>query len=451
MTARGLLIRVATSVGAVAVLTLVNPADFGLLAVVRSIGTGIGQLAELGMTTPFLSQQEDPTREDYASLAGIEFAIVLAILATALLWPHSTTVFGTLDPKWRGWLLTLIAAELGVPFATGARIRLERDLQYKRIAFIEVSSMVVHTTILVGSLLAGKFAVGIFAAQIAICLYVSTAYWVSSPGPFPSWHVGRALHRVKVSAGYTVAAILSTGREQAPQVIVAALFDLPTAGAWAFAVRLASFLQFSYEGFARVAIPAAAKLWPDRTALRGLATRTLLGVTVVAVPVATLAVFSLPVVPMFWPQWRLAIPVAQFYVAGDALVGAFAASLAPVALAIFRWRALVIEHSIPFLVSCVGFVLLWRSGTGTLQYVAIATHVAAIVALLIVTEASVLPKWDPSLNRLFLAVSSSALIYIASRALGFTAIPNAIAASAMLIAWMGRPWLVQSGYLQPTE
>lgn len=445
MTVRGLLIRVATACGGLAVISMVTPAEFGLLAIVRAVTAALEQGTELGLVWPLLRQREHPTRDEYASLAGAQLLIVLAVIGAAALWRPAGTVFHTLDARWRSWLLGMLAAMITIPLGTGARVRLERELRYTRIAFAEVSAMLLHTLVLIGFLLAGQFAIGIFVAQMAITLYLNGLLYASSPGPLPTWHVGRALKQVQSCAGYTVAYLVFVAREQAPPLLVAALFGLRAAGTWAFALRLAKFVQFAHEGFARIAVPAAARLAPDRLALRQLATQSLTGAAVVAIPAAFLVAFALPAVPLFWPQWALAVPLAIIYVLCDATVGVLAAGLAPIALALRGWRAILIEHAVPLLIALGGLILLWRLGRDALQFIVIPVSVGATAALFAITDAEVWPAWQSEYTRLVAALASGLIVYIASRALGLHPVVTAAAGSTALGLWLWPQWLTEAG------
>ena len=330
-----------------------------------------------------------------------------------------------------------------IPLGTGARVRLERELRYTRIAFAEVSSLLVHTVVLIGFLLAGHFVAGVFVAQMAITLYLNGVLYASSPGPLPTWHVGRALRRVKSSAGYSVAYLMYVVREYLPPLMVAALFGLRAAGIWAFAARLGKLLQFAHDGFARVALPAAARLVADRSALRRLAADSLAGASIVAIPLAALVVFALPAVPIFWPQWATAVPLAQIYVPCDVTAGVFAAGLAPIALALRGWRAVLIEHAAPFLVACAALLLLRGLGSDTMQYAVVPIFLAALAALFFITDATIRPAWNREFTRLAVSLASGFAVYGIGRIIGLPPIVTAAAASAVLMLWLWPQWLYQ--------
>ena len=436
MTVRGLLVRFASAGGAVVVLSLVTPAEFGLLAVVRSLTTIVEQGTELGLVWPLLRQRDEPTREEYGALAGAQVLLLMAVLAIAAVWLPAET---------RWWLLAVVTAMFTITLGTGARIRLERELRYSRIAIAEVSGLLLHTTVLIAFLMAGKFRIGVFVAQIAITLYLNCFLYASSPGPLPTLHVSRLLRMVKSSAGYTMAFLVMVAREQAPALIVAALFGLQAAGTWAFAARLGKFLQFTYEGFARVGVPAAARLAPDRSALRQLAAESLTGAALGAIPAAAIVVFGLPAVPLIWPQWTTAVPLAQIYVPSEAIAGVMAAALGPIALALFGWRAVLIEHAVPLLIACTSFVFLWYLGLNALEDAAIAVQIGAVAALIAITDAKVRPAWNREMTRIGMAVASGLAVYVVGRFVGLQPAIIAVAASAILAAWLWRPWMDYMG------
>jgi O-antigen/teichoic acid export membrane protein len=435
LTLRGLLIRAIAAAAGLALLALVSPAQLGLLAVVRGAAATVEQCAELGLTWPLLRQRTEPTREEYAALAGAQLLLVLAVAALAWAWPSASTAFGALDSRWRPWMLATLGAMIVLPLGTGARVRLERQLRYRRLALLEVSAVLAHAALVLGFTLAGRFGSGVFVAQILLGLYLNLGLYLSAPGPLPSLAGVSLLRRLRSSAGFSAAYLVYAVREQTTPLVVAALLGLRVAGIWAFSVRLGECAQFAYEGFARVGTPAAARLAGDAAALRRLAAASLEGAAALALPAATILTVSLPVVASLWPRWAEATHLAQVYVPCVTLAGVAAAALGPVALIRRGWTAVFAEHLVPLAVSWAGFGLLRALGRDELAWVVVATALSAIAVLMAVTGKEALPAWSRDLTRAAAASGSGFAIYFVARGLGCSSLATAVLASGGVVAW----------------
>lgn len=435
LTLRGLAIRGLGVVAGLILLSLVTPAEFGLLAVVRSAATVVEQGAELGLALPLLRSPDDPSREEYAGLAGIQLLVIVIVLVVALVVPDAATL-GVLDASWRPWALALLASMLVIPFGTGARIRLERSLRYVTVTYIETSAVLVHSCLVLGFTVAGRFLEGVFVAQIAYFLYLYGWYYVCSPGPRPLLRARLVLARLRTSGGFSVAYVGAVAKEHGIPLLVAALFGVGAAGLWAFAAKLGHMVQFAYEGFARVAVPAAAKVAGDPSALRRLVTTGLTRAGSLAIPVAFCAVVGLPVVPWLWPQWRDAVPLAQVFVPCVAISGVAAAALAPVALARRGARPLVIENLVPLAVLAGGLLLLALAGRENLSPAVIASHATAVALLPFLAGFDVLPKWRREFATILAAVATGLALLMLGRLLDWHVLAIGVVASAGILVWV---------------
>lgn len=440
LTLRGLLIRILSAGAGLVLLALVTPTQLGFLAIVRGSAATLEQCLELGLAWPLLRQRQEPTREEFGALAGVQLLLLTLAVAAfapfAALWPHTPTALAALDRAWRPWVAATLASMLVIPLGTGARLRLERQLRFGRLALIEVSATLLHTAVVLGFAIVGRFPLGVFAAQILLVLYMNVSLYLAAPGPFPSLRTGPLLHRLRSSAGFSAAYLAYAAREQATPLVVAALFGLRTAGIWAFSMRLGLLVQFAYEGFARVAVPAAARLAGDREALRRLVAEGLEGAAALAVPVAVVLAAWLPVIALGWPQWTSAIPLAQVYVPSVTIAGVAAAALAPAALALRGWPAIAAEHLVPLSVSWAGLLLLRSLVSDDLALVVAATQLSAITVLVAVTGSDVLPRWTRSLTRVASSAVTGATVYFVAGWLGFSPVATAVLTSGGVLLWL---------------
>jgi hypothetical protein len=127
-------------------------------------------------------------------------------------------------------------------------------------------------------------------------------------------------------------------------VVIGKLFGLGTAGLWAVAIRIGQFLQIILDGYVRAGAPVAGRIAETPGALRRFATAMLKQAASVAYPVTGLLFAWLPVLGIWFAQWRPAVDVARTYVLALGLLGVIQASAWPVAVALLGARtALVAE------------------------------------------------------------------------------------------------------------
>src|SRR5262249_59973733 len=104
-----------------------------------------------------------------------------------------------------------------------------------------------------------------------------------------------------------------------------------------------------------------------------------------------------PVIGLLCPGWRPAVPVAQLYALGFGLAGLVSASLVPGAVALAGARVVVGEQIAPMAVSWLGFLLLAVLRRPEIGWVILPMHAALVIALWLLTDRSIRPRWQPEL------------------------------------------------------
>ena len=155
MVLRGVAVGATGFVTGVLLLAFVTPLEYGVFAVVRGIVGIVEGTVEHALGFGLLCRREEPAREDYASLAGAQLSLLLGVLVVAFVWPAAALGFGAIDPGWSPWVLATLAVMLVLPWASGARIRLERRLSYSRLAVLDVSGVGLHGGLMLGAACAG--------------------------------------------------------------------------------------------------------------------------------------------------------------------------------------------------------------------------------------------------------------------------------------------------------
>lgn len=439
LTVRGFGMR-AVSVGSnLALIALVTPVDLGLLAVIRGITALAGNTTDLGFGWALLRRSRAPSREEYAALTGLQLALVVALLGLVLIWPGTLTAFGAVPPAWRTWTLVVLATALLVPFGTGAKIRIERELDYRKVAFHDVTSVLLINLVLLGSAIAKHFSLGVFLATGGSIVYSNLLLWFWAPGPPPTFRLAAWKALAREFAGFSAGHVSYVLYSSVTPIVVASLFGLATAGIWSFAVRLGNLLQVSFEGYRRAAVPAAALLTQSRENLRRLVEDSLLGAARLTVPLVAGLFAALPAIGHFWPKWRPAVPTAQLYILGFGLSGLLSASLVPAAVALRGARVVIGEQAVPIVVGWLGFLALSLLNLDAIAYVILPMHLALAIALWTLADPSVRPRWLPGLGRLGVALGVAVVITLIGQVTDTAPVGMAIAAAVGFAAiwWTG--------------
>ena len=431
-TARGVAMRLVSVASNLLLVALVAPADLGLVAVVRGVTGVVAYGTELGFAGALVRHRREPSREEYAALAGLQGVILLAALAAAWAFPALSLGAGTLDPRWRPWMLATMATMAFVPLGTGARVRLERALDYRRLAFLDVTSVLVQNVGLLAAAFSGHFAEGVFVVQAFAFLYQYGLAAVWSPGPRPTLRARGLGALVRESAAFSVAACLDIARAYATPVLVAALFGLPVAGVWAFADRVGQVLKLAFEGFRRAGVPIAPRLAHDRAALRRLAGEMVTGAARLTAPAAAGAIALLPAVALVAPKWAPAVGTAQLWVLCLAVAGVANAALEPVAVAVYGPTVALAEQGAAAAAAWISLALVAAGGSHAVWAAVAPMHLASLLVVLGWTaRGGMRPRWTPELTRLAGALAAAAA---ATVALGVAGAPPAARVAGALAA-----------------
>ncbi|HWA14884.1 MAG TPA: oligosaccharide flippase family protein, partial [Gemmatimonadales bacterium] len=437
LTARGAVMRVVSILSNLALFALVTPADFGLLAVVRGITALAGNTTDLGFAWALIRREHSPSRGEYGALNGIQLAGTLAILALVVARPSIVTTFGALDPGWRWWMLATLACTVVVPFGVSAKIRIERAMDYRKVAFYDVSSVLLLNLSLLGFALAGKFAIGVFIATGGTMLYSNLLLCFWSPGPGPSFRLAQWKRLFRELAGFSAGHVGYLLYTSATPIVVAHFFGLSGAGIWSFATRLGNIIQMAFEGFRRATVPAASRLVRLPEQMRSLVENSLLGSARFTIPMVAAMVAGLPVIGYLWPRWEPAVLVGQLYVIGFGLTGTFCASLVPAAVAMKGSAVAIAEQGIPVLIGWSGFALLALLGSQELAWVVIPMHLITAIVLWQVTDAVVRPRWNAEIGGLLVGLVLVTLLTVAGQILAWPVLFTPVVAGVVFLAvWL---------------
>ena len=310
-----------------ALVRLVDPSAFGLMALAWTVLFVIDAIQESGVGSAFVYRRDDiecaaASAAVFATLSGLGLAVgcfLAAPLAAHLFHaPKLTDVLRVLS------LMLVIRGASVVPAAI-----LERELDFRRRAGAELLATVVQVPVSVGLAVAGAGVWALVAGPLASSLTATVMYWRLVPWrPSPrlaNWKVLRELF------GYgrfvTLSNLLVVANNTIDNIIVGRLLGTTQLGFYSVTFRLAT-LPDDVIGYivGRVMFPVYSRLQDDRPTFSRVYLENLQRIALLALPVSVaLIVAAEPIVlGLLGERWRAVVTPLRI-LGVYALVRAFAA------------------------------------------------------------------------------------------------------------------------------
>jgi O-antigen/teichoic acid export membrane protein len=311
--------------GTLVVTRLIGPTDYGLYAGALAAVAFLGIVAQMGVGVYVIRLEEEPTKEIYdvtftvVTVTGL--AIMLLGLAVSFAIPASVVSPSHIAP----FQVLILALPLNVLW-TPAQAKLERNLQYRRMAWIEVGGDVVLCVVPITLAVLGA---GVWAP---VAGYVAWQAWLLLASCAAARYRPRLLRRrevaremVRYGLGYSSATWIYQARELSGPVIVGTLLGPKALGYTALAVRITETLCFAARATWRLSIAVFGRLQADLGRL-AVALSEAMALQVVALgPIlggfALLATVLVPAI--FGEVWRPTVELLPFVFVAYLLTSTF--------------------------------------------------------------------------------------------------------------------------------
>lgn len=320
-----MLISVIGAVNVALITYLIGPADFGVYLTVVGVVTYLTFIAAVGVDVYLIRRDEEPSVGAYNqafTLTALTSLLVVAAGALALpllaAWlPHD----GFAAP-YLVMLLTLPATVLRFP----PLARLERSLDYRSIAVIEVLTPSVYGVVAVTLALQGA---GVWAPVIGHMvsrLANVVAFWtVARMRPRLCWSSALAGDMVRYGIGYSATQWIWNGRTLVNPLLVGGILGPEAVALVGLASKIVSLLAFVRQAAWRLAMVAMAKVQGDLSRSSRLVDEAMLAQTMAVGPF--LGAFAL-VGPWFLslvygPEWQGLFVVYPFIALGTLVNAVF--------------------------------------------------------------------------------------------------------------------------------
>jgi len=255
LTARSALILVLGLASNIALAWMLTPREFGVIALGAALVLLGSGLAEGGLGASLIRREAEPTTGELAAVNGVQIALTVAI---ALLTLAVAAPFGRDGLAVAAMVATLPVTVLRTPSV----IVLERQLQYRTIATVDLVEAVAFYAVALGCVAAGLGVWGVVIA-FAVRAVAGTGTMVRL-GPLglvaPRWSWAEVRPLVGFGARMQSVSVAAAARHQLLNLLIALLAGVSALGVWSLAWRI---LQVPYSVFAtvgRVAFPTLSRV-----------------------------------------------------------------------------------------------------------------------------------------------------------------------------------------------
>jgi O-antigen/teichoic acid export membrane protein len=305
-------------VGNIVLARMLLPRDFGLVAFGITLVVAGTFVAQGGVAIGYVRRPADPTRTELGALVGLQ--LVLTSLVTACLVAASLP-FGRAGEITAFMVLSLPVLAVRTP----GFILLERSLDFRRIAAVEVTEALVYYAWAVTAVAVGWGVWGLASATLIRAVTGTIVMLKVSPVSFPrpSFAWNRARSQLAFGSRFQASQLANLARYQGLNAGTVAIAGTGALGQWVLARQVLQVPMLLFDALLRVSYPATARLVAAGTDLRPVIERAA-GMTAVATGLllAPLAATSSTFVPLlFGARWEPAGSVIPWACAGLAFGG----------------------------------------------------------------------------------------------------------------------------------
>jgi O-antigen/teichoic acid export membrane protein len=315
---RGLAILLISFAGNVVVARLLTPHDFGVVAIGMTLVYFIGTLADGGLGAALIRRAQAPERQELQGLLALQLSVSTGL---ALLIAGAAVPFGE-----NGWVIALMVTSMPiVMLQLPGRILLERSLNYRPLAGVELAQVITYQAWSVGLVVAGFGIWGLASATVVMRLAGAVVMAAVCPSgvvpPRFAWHRVRPL--IGFGVRFQAANVTAFIEGQGLTASIAAISGVSTLGLWTLARRLTDVPWMLFDALWRVSFPAMSQLVAREKNVAPLLERAVGMAAICSGVILTALVGSAPgLIPgVFGDQWRGASIVVPWVCLGIGISG----------------------------------------------------------------------------------------------------------------------------------
>lgn len=323
--ARQFFIKVIIFSGNIFLARILAPQVFGIYAIVSFVVQFFSIFGDVGIGAALIQKKQQLSNEELSTIFWVQQILVWLVVGFVFIaTPLALKVYPTLPPAgiWliRGMALSLIFTSL----KTVPAILMERQLDFNRIAWVDIAENVCFQVAAIYFALVG-FGVWSFiiAAVIRSGVGALLIYLISSWRPTFQCRFASIKQLLGFGFPYQGNQILSFIKDAVAPLFVGAYAGAAAVGYVNWARSLAFAPLMLTESFGRVAFPAFSRLQEDKNYLSGVIERSIRIMTLVMFPITGLLGIMGPEIThlIFTDKWLPGIWAFYFYCTSPAVIG----------------------------------------------------------------------------------------------------------------------------------
>jgi O-antigen/teichoic acid export membrane protein len=361
--------------GTLVVTRLIGPTNYGIYAGAQVAVAFLAIVAQLGVGVYVIRLEESPSMRTYH--VALAVVLITAIVTMLLGIGASLIVSGRLvsPSSIAPFQVLVLTLPMNVAW-TPAQAMLERNLQFRAMAFVEVGGDIV---LCVTSITLAVLGFGVWAP---VCGYVAWQAWLLLSSyaaaryrPRVQWDAATAKAMVKYGFGYSSGTWIYQTRELSGPIVVGSLLGPQALGYTALAARIGETLCFMARVTWRLSMPIFGRVQNDlrrlAAALQEAMALQLVALAPILIPFALIAKEAIPAV--FGDAWTPVIELMPLVMLGFLLTAVF--NIEATVLYVRRENAVMVLTNISRIALLFGLAFLLVPRWGTMGWAfAMAVH-----------------------------------------------------------------------------
>ncbi len=301
----------ANLVGALLLARLLTPGEFGLFGVATFALNALLQLGGVALAASLVQQVDEPAAEDYRVVFTVQQTVALAV--TILLWTAAPALARAYHrPLADAVTIRLVGlAALCAPLQAIATARMERRLDFARLAAVEVAQALIYNVTAVTFAWRGAGALAIGLALLARAVTGSTLASAASPWPVGwCWDMRRVRRHLRFSLPVQGIGLVSVIKDSITPVLLGVTGGAAAVGYVGWAQLVATYPSWAVMLMQRVYFPAFARVQRDARRLASMVEEVVRLSNAAVAPFAmlTLVLIHPLTTVLFGAQWEPAVP-----------------------------------------------------------------------------------------------------------------------------------------------
>jgi len=307
--ARGVILRIVSLVGSILLARMLVPEKFGIVAFGATFLNFAGFLSDAGLAAGLIRRAEQPTRRELEAVLALQLAGTGAVAAVVA---AVAAPFGLI-----GQVTAVMVASLPITaMRAPGTIVLERRLEYRPLAFVEIVDSVAYFAWALVTVKLGWGVWGLATAMLARSVAGTVTMLAVSPlrSLRPRWDIGAVRAVLRFGVQFQLVSFANVLRDEGLNLGTAMLVGVPVLGLWSQAEKLLVVPFLLFTSLWRVSFPAMSRLVSGGvdvrpTIRRGISFGLVMTGALLA-PLVAAADVGVPV--LFGEEWRGAASVVPW-------------------------------------------------------------------------------------------------------------------------------------------